>query len=177
MWITDIKWFIIKMLQMKILTKQRSINYNRLGHGCDSVYQMKALGMTFSSLWESEKMVHLCPTLCDPMDCSLPGFSVHGILQARILEWVAIPFSRRSSQRRDWTRIFCTAGRFFTVWDTKGRRNSPQPSVLQCLFRVHTLSANRGADFSIQSVRNEIDKDLVSSKRSRLFPLHMFVFQ
>ena len=85
LWITDIKWFIIKMLQMKILTKQRSINYNRLGHGCDSVYQMKALGMTFSSLWESEKMVHLCPTLCDPMDCSLPGFSVHGILQARVL--------------------------------------------------------------------------------------------
>ena len=39
-----------------------------------------------------------CPTLCDPMDCSLPGFSVHGILQARILEWVAIPLSRRSSK-------------------------------------------------------------------------------
>ena len=52
----------------------------------------------------------------------------------------------------------------------------PSP-VLQCLFLVHTLSVNRGADFSIQSVRNEIDKDLVSSKRSRLFPLHMFVFQ
>ena len=42
-----------------------------------------------------------CPTLCDPMDCSLPGSSVPGILQARILEWVAIPFSRGSSQPRD----------------------------------------------------------------------------
>jgi len=42
-----------------------------------------------------------CPTLCDPMDCSLPGSSVHGILQARILEWVAIPFSRGSSQSKD----------------------------------------------------------------------------
>ena len=41
-----------------------------------------------------------CPTVCDPMDCSLPGSSVHGILQARILEWVAIPFSRGSSQAR-----------------------------------------------------------------------------
>ena len=46
-----------------------------------------------------------CPTLCDPMDCSLPGSSVHGILQARILEWVAISFSRGSSQPRDWTLV------------------------------------------------------------------------
>ena len=45
--------------------------------------------------------VCLCPTLCKPMDCSPPGSSVHGILQARILEWVAIPFSRGSSQPRD----------------------------------------------------------------------------
>ena len=40
------------------------------------------------------KLLQLCPTLCDPMDCSLPGFSVHGILQARLLEWVAISFAR-----------------------------------------------------------------------------------
>ena len=50
-------------------------------------------------------------TLCDPMDCSSPGFSVHEILQARILEWVASPFSRRSSQSRDWTWVSCIAGR------------------------------------------------------------------
>ena len=48
-------------------------------------------------------------TLCDPMDCSPPGSSVHGILQARILEWVAIPFSRGSSQPRGGTLIFCTS--------------------------------------------------------------------
>ena len=47
------------------------------------------------------KTLHLCPTLCNLMDCSLPGSSVHGILQARILEWVAISFSRGSSQPRD----------------------------------------------------------------------------
>ena len=46
-----------------------------------------------------------CPTLCDPVDCSLPRFSVHGILQARILEWVAIPFSTGSSRPRNWTRV------------------------------------------------------------------------
>ena len=57
-----------------------------------------------------------CPTLCDPMDCSPPGSSVHEIFQARILEWVAISFSRGSSQPRDWTQISCNAGRFFTNW-------------------------------------------------------------
>ena len=56
----------------------------------------------------------LCLTLCDPMDCSLPGSSVHGILQARILEWVAIYFPRESSPFRDWTQVSCTAGRFCT---------------------------------------------------------------
>ena len=51
---------------------------------------------------ESESEVaQLCPTLCDPMDCSLPGISVHGVFQARVLEWVAIAFSRGSSQPRD----------------------------------------------------------------------------
>ena len=59
------------------------------------------------------------PALCDPMDCSLPGSSVHGIPQARTLEWTAIPFSRGSSQPRDWTQVFCTAGGFFKVWATR----------------------------------------------------------
>ena len=50
------------------------------------------------------------------MDCSLPGSSVRGILQARILEWVAIPFSRGSTLPWDWTQVSCIAGRFFTIW-------------------------------------------------------------
>ena len=57
-----------------------------------------------------------CPTLCDPMDCSLQGSSVHGIFQARILEWVAMPSSRGSSQPRDWTSISCTGGRILYPW-------------------------------------------------------------
>ena len=60
-----------------------------------------------------------CLTLYNPMDCSPPGSSVHGILQARILEWVAIPFSRGSSQPRDRTQVSHTAGRFFTIWATR----------------------------------------------------------
>ena len=57
-----------------------------------------------------------CPTLCDSMDCSPPGFSVHGILQARILEWVAMPSSRESSWPKDRTEVSCIAGGFFTNW-------------------------------------------------------------
>ena len=60
-----------------------------------------------------------CLTLCDLMDCSSPGSSVHGILQARILEWVAISFSRGSSQPRDWTQVSCIAGRCFNLWATR----------------------------------------------------------
>ena len=61
----------------------------------------------------------LCPSLCNPMDCSPPGSSVHGILLARTLEWIAIPFSRGSSWSRDRTRVSCIAGRFFTIWATR----------------------------------------------------------
>ena len=57
----------------------------------------------------------LCPTLCEPMDCSPPGSSVHGIFQARILEWAAISSSRGSSWPRDQTRVYCFAGRFLTT--------------------------------------------------------------
>ena len=64
-------------------------------------------------------VIQSCPTLCDPMNCSLLGSSVCGILQARILEWVSVPFSRGSSQPRDRTQVSCIAGRFFTSWATR----------------------------------------------------------
>ena len=60
-----------------------------------------------------------CPTLCNPMDCGPPGFSVHGISQARILKWVAISFFTGSSPPRDWTWVSCFTGRFFTNWATR----------------------------------------------------------
>ena len=61
--------------------------------------------------------------LCNSMDCSLPGSSVREILQARILEWVAISFSRGSSWSRDQTWISCIVGRFFTIWATRKASN------------------------------------------------------
>ena len=60
-------------------------------------------------------VAQLCLTLCDPMNYSLPGSSVHGNLQARILEWIAIPFSRGSSRPRNHTLVSCIAGRFITI--------------------------------------------------------------
>ena len=79
------------------------------------------------SLWElirSMRVVcllvtQLWPTLCEPMDCSPPGSFAHGIFQARILEWVAISFSRRSSQPRDQTWVYHLAGKLFTAWATR----------------------------------------------------------
>ena len=61
------------------------------------------------------KVAQSCLTLCNPMDCSLPGSSVYEILQARILEWVVVPFSGRSSQPRNQTQVSHIAGRFFTI--------------------------------------------------------------
>ena len=69
--------------------------------------------------------VKSCSTLCDSMDCSPPGSSIHGIFQARVLEWAAISFSRGSSQTRDWAQASCTAG--FTVWATREALKSFNP--------------------------------------------------
>ena len=71
--------------------------YNHSAHSCES------------------EITQPCLTLCHPMDCSLPASSVHGIFQERILEWVVISFSKRSSQLRDWTGVFHIVGRRFIL--------------------------------------------------------------
>ena len=82
-----------------------------------------------------------CSTLCDPMDCSPPGSSLHGILQARILEWVAIPFSRGSSRLRDGTQVSCPAVRFFAVWATReALRMEAGTEVSGCTLRTPEVS-------------------------------------
>ena len=100
------------------------------------------------SAWEG--CVHvwvtqLCLTLCNPMDCSLPGSSVHGILQARILEWVAISFSRGSSWPRDWTHVSCVSypGRwgFFTTAPL-GISGRGEPSVNKKVYCILLLSSS-----------------------------------
>ena len=69
--------------------------------------------------WGEVKVAQSCPTLCDPMD-----YTVHEILQARTLEWVVFPFSRGSSQPRDWTQVSHIAGRFFTSWAIREAQNA-----------------------------------------------------
>ena len=103
-----------------------SPRWSALGHGQQHRGEEHGMPALFhcvshagaSLFYESEnesEVAQLCPTLCDPMDCSLPGSSVHGISQARILEWVAISFSRGSSRPRDRTPVSHIAGRRFTV--------------------------------------------------------------
>ena len=75
--------------------------------------EMLREGLSWDMVLVKVKVVQLCPTLCNPVDWGPPGASVHGILQARILKWVAIPFPRRASQPRNQTQVSCIAGRFF----------------------------------------------------------------
>ena len=82
----------------------------------------KSTAIPFSSI-SCSLVTKSCPTLCDPMDCSLPGSSVRGIFHARILEWVAISFSRVSSWLRDGTQVSCIGRRILYHWATQG---SPQ---------------------------------------------------
>ena len=98
-----------------------------------------------------------CPTLCDPMDYNLPGSSVQGILHVRILEWVAIPFSRGSSQPRDQTQVSCIAGRFFTIWATR-----------EALFMAY-LSP-------IKSVGPQLNQDSGVGSHVLIFFLFVFIY-
>ena len=75
----------------------------------------KGINPEYSLKSESE-VAQLCPTLCDPIDCSLPGSSVHGIFQAIVLGRIATSFSRGSSQPRAQTQVSCFVDRRFTVW-------------------------------------------------------------
>ena len=76
------------------------------------------------------KVPQSCPTLCDPMD-----YTVKGILQAQILEWVAFPFSRGSSQLRDWTQVSHIAGGFFTSWATREALKSIRDKQKLCVIQ------------------------------------------
>ena len=88
----------------------------RVGRGLGTKQQKQLIYMLVSGVKvkESESEVaQSCPTLCNPMDCSLSGSSVHGIFQARVLEWIAISFSRGSSRPRNRTQVSRIAGRHF----------------------------------------------------------------
>ena len=99
------------LMQMTVLWLKLMLEFTYIYGNVDLMWSL----ILHVCVWVTQ----LCPTLCNPINCSLPGSSVHGILQARILEWVAMPFSRGSSQPRDRTQVSCMAGGFFTVWATR----------------------------------------------------------
>ena len=96
----------------------------------------------------------LCPTLWNTKDCSLPGFSVHGIFQVRILEWVAIPFSRGFSQPRDRTRVSCIVG-FFSS-EPPGP-SYPQKNInVAAIHKQKCLCGRLGTPFSAEKLRQSL---------------------
>ena len=105
-------------IQFMMILKKRSFHYSFLPLRLLSSPMDRFMSFHFINLCDSLKrmksakkvsVAQLCPTLCDPMDCSPPDSSVCEILQTKILEWVAIPFTRGSSQPRDRTQISCIA--------------------------------------------------------------------
>ena len=115
-WITVMVWTFLRLVlcEMFILSRKTQapgVSARQASACPQSPRQWAGAAVCLAAQW--------CPTLCDPMDCSPPGSSVHGILQARTLEWVTMPFSRGSSPPRDWTLVSRTAGGFFTVSATR----------------------------------------------------------
>ena len=99
------------------------------------------------------------------MDCSLPGFSVHGILQARILQWVAISFSRGSSWPRNRTQISCIASRFFTNWATREASWG---------YRIRYIG-KRSYNFLGKRSSNFVGKHLKKHANFMIFPLQVWI--
>ena len=128
-------------------------------------------------------VAQLCPTLCDPMDCNPPGSSIHGILQARILEQVAVPSSRRSSQPQDWTQVAYIAGRFFSIWATREALKSvwvTMKSLAQCVRMWRPLTQEgriREVLRAITVFQKELQLQLVSFHPPRSAELYSNAFQ
>ena len=117
------------------------------GHGRSSVKTLRREGTCTRGRGQGggdvEKVTVLvaqpCLTLPDPKDCSPPGSSVHGILQARMLEWVTMPSSRGSSRPRLWTRVSCFVGRYFTIWARPGQLRRRDGKTLPYIKKENLL--------------------------------------
>ena len=113
-------------------------------------------GKTFVN-YISNSVSQSCLTLCNPMDCSPPGSPVHGILQARLLEWVAIPFSRGSSWPRDQIQVSHIAGRFFIIWAIRDNLNCIKNSYYSVANKLpkqsHKIGRSEQTFFSRKTYR------------------------
>ena len=110
---------------------------------------------THTHMYESESEVaQSCPTLCDPMDCSLPGSSVQGIFQAIVLEWIAISFSRGPSQPRDRTQVSRIVDRHFTVWATRD-------TYVYVYVYIYIYTQTMTGDFILEGFHIDIRKNFL----------------
>ena len=101
-----------------------------------------------------------CPTLCDPMDYSPPGFSVHGIFQAIVLEWVAISFSRRSSWPRDWTPVSLTVSRHFTTSQDHHLSSCLQSFPASGSFQMSHFFSSGGQSMGVSASASVLPKNI-----------------
>jgi len=124
----EIRWLLLgrkAMTNLDSVLKSKDITLSTKVHKIKAmVFSVVTYGCESWTVKKAESVVtQLYPTLCNPMDCSLSGSSIHGIFQARVLEWIAISFSRGSSRPRNrtqnWTRVSCIAGRCFIIWATR----------------------------------------------------------
>ena len=120
-----------------------------LGIKPESLMSPALAGKFFTTVCE---VTQSCLTLCNPMGCSPPGSSVHGILQARILEWVTIFFSRGSSQPRDQTQVSCIAGRHFILWATREVSLPLTPSYSRSLTKTSRIDPSKVTVLSVQTI-------------------------
>ena len=111
---------------------------------CDSGFK-EWDSMLYNGEVKWSEVAQLCPTLCDSVNCSLPGSSIHGIFQAGVLEWDAISFSRGSSLPRDWTWVSCIVGRRLNIWATREVQLplSPSNRDLACTQTICWTETNK----------------------------------
>ena len=130
---------------------KRSVNYKLFARHCiwlvlteiENAWRHSYCPQGVYNRKSESEVARSCPTLWDPMDCNPPGSSIHGIFQARVLEWGAIAFSRGSSQPRDRSRVSRITGRHFTVWATrevctKGGNKNLWHIVYTCHIFIHS---------------------------------------
>ena len=111
------------------------------------------------------KSLRSCPTLCNPVNCSPPGSSVHGIFQPRMLEWVAMPFSTGSSQPRDRTQVSMSvalASRFFTTSATR-----ETPYIKQITNKNLLYSTGNSTQYSVMTYMGNESKSVYMSMYNR----------
>ena len=135
----------LKICQHSSNCKWVNIEWNHLRAILKNIFESESHSVVSDSLpphglYSDSEVAQSCLTLCDPMDSSQPGSSIHEIFQARILEWGAISFSRGSSWPRDRTWVSCIVGRHFTIWATREPKRKVMPKNAQTTANCSNLT-------------------------------------